>query len=284
MIYALGIAASSPAGTFTLSHRWQIPMTHSEGTELALELEGRTALVTGGGRGIGRVCVDRLAQAGANVVVNYRSNEDAARESCEQVGAAGRNGIIVRADVSNSDDVDQMIDTIEREMGPVDLLVNNAGVFDYVSHEETTLEVWQRALDNNLTSAYLVSWAVKSGMIQRGFGRIVNVASIAGLRARPMSIAYAASKAGMIGLTKSLAEAVAHANVRVNAVAPGLIDTEILDGVSAEQTAAIVESTPLRRIGQPADISELVLFLLSERSSFMTGQTMVASGGRVMLP
>lgn len=121
-------------------------------------------------------------------------------------------------------------------------------------------------------------------MIERGFGRIVNIASIAGLRPRPMSIAYAASKAGLLGLTKSLAEALAPHNVRVNAIAPGLIDTEILSGVSQDRIDTIVQSTPLGRIGHGDDIANAVLFLLSEESSFMTGQTLVVCGGRVMLP
>lgn len=248
------------------------------------ELEGRTALVTGGGRGIGRACVERLAAAGANVAINFRSNETAALETLDRVRELNREGIVIQADVSREDDVTEMVEKVERELGPIDLLVNNAGVFDYVSHEQTSLEIWQRALDNNLTSAFLVSWAVKPGMIERGFGRIVNVASIAALRSRPMSIAYAASKAGMIGLTKSLAEALAGENVRVNAVAPGLIETDILDGVDQSQLDSIIQSTPLQRVGTPDDISEVVLFLLSERSKFMTGQTLVASGGRVMLP
>ncbi len=249
-----------------------------------LELNNRTALVTGGSRGIGRACVEMLAQAGANVAVNFRTNEEAARESCRRVRAAGRASMAVQADVSQPDDVERMVRDIERELGPVDLLVNNAGVFDYLTHEETTVEVWQRALDNNLTSAYLVSWAVKPGMIERRFGRIVNVASIAALRARPLSIAYSVSKAGMIALTRSLAEAIAEFDVRVNAVAPGLIETEILEDVSREAIHDIVQDTPLQRIGQPEDIAEVVLFLLSERSRFMTGQTLVASGGRIMLP
>lgn len=248
------------------------------------ELNGRTALVTGGSRGIGRACCIRLAQAGARVAVNYRANEDAARETVESIRAAGGSAMPVQADVSQSKDVDRMIGAVSRDLGTVDLLVNNAGVFDYVSHEETTSEVWNRAIDNNLTSAYLVTWAIKSGMIERRFGRIVNIASVAALRARPMSIAYSASKAGMVALTKSLAEAIAPFNVRVNAVAPGLIETEILADVSEQRIEKMVEATPTGRIGKPDDISELVLFLMSERSSFMTGQTLVASGGRVLLP
>jgi NAD(P)-dependent dehydrogenase (short-subunit alcohol dehydrogenase family) len=166
----------------------------------------------------------------------------------------------------------------------VDLLVNNAGVFDLLSHEETSLDVWQRTMDINLMGPYLVTWAVKPGMIERGFGRIVNIASIAGLRPRPTAIAYAASKAGLISFTQSLAEALAPHNIRVNAVAPGLIDTEIISGVGQERIDAIVQSTPLGRIGQSDDIADAVLFLLSDRSKFVTGQTLVVCGGRVMLP
>ena len=255
---------------------------NAEGSQA--ELAGRTALVTGGSRGIGRACSLRLAAAGADVAVNYRTNQSAACETVESISQAGGRAIAVQADVSHSDQVAELVQRVEQDLGPVDLLVNNAGVFDYVSHEQPTAQIWHRALDNNLTSAYLTTWAVKSGMIERSFGRIVNVASIAALRARPMSIAYAVSKAGMVALTKSLAEAVAPFDVRVNAVAPGLIDTEILDGVDSAARQALIDATPLGRIGRPEDISELVLFLLSERSRFMTGQTLVASGGRVLLP
>jgi 3-oxoacyl-[acyl-carrier protein] reductase len=248
------------------------------------EFKGRTALVTGGSRGIGRAVCVALAQDGANVAINYRANESAASETARLVEEAGGKTLVVQADVSQADDVDRMVAETERALGPVDLLVNNAGVFDYVSHAETTLEIWQRTLDNNLTSAFLVTWAVKDGMLARGFGRIVNMSSISGLRPRPNSIAYAASKAGLIGLTKSLAEAVADQNVRVNGIAPGLIETDIIADVDQAALDTIINATPMQRIGTPEEIAELVTFLLSERSRFMTGQTLVASGGRVMLP
>ncbi len=248
------------------------------------EFKGRTALVTGGSRGIGRAVCVALAQDGANVAINYRANESAASETARLVEEAGGKTLVVQADVSQANDVDRMVAETERALGPVDLLVNNAGVFDYVSHAETTLEIWQRTLDNNLTSAFLVTWAVKDGMLARGFGRIVNMSSISGLRPRPNSIAYAASKAGLIGLTKSLAEAVADQNVRVNGIAPGLIETDIIADVDQAALDTIINATPMQRIGTPEEIAELVTFLLSERSRFMTGQTLVASGGRVMLP
>lgn len=248
------------------------------------ELNGRVALVTGGGRGIGRACCEAIAAAGADVAVNYQSNEQAAEETARLIEAVGRRAMTVRADVSSEEQVARMVADVQQRLGPIDLLVNNAGIFEQVTHEETTLDHWQRTLDVNLTGTYLVTWAVKDGMSERGFGRIVNIASIAALRARPLSIAYAVSKAGVVALTKSLAEAIAARNVRVNAVAPGLIATEILDGVDRAILDVLIDATPIHRIGRPDEISPLVLFLLTEKSSFMTGQTLVASGGRVLLP
>lgn len=248
------------------------------------EFSGRVALVTGGAKGIGRACCWELARSGAAVAVNFRSSEDEAEKTVEAIREAGGKALAIQADVSDEGQVQRLVENVESQLGPIDLLINNAGVFEPVGHEQTTFDLWRRALDNNLTSAYLTTWAVKPGMIARRFGRIVNVASIAGLRARPQSIAYSVSKAGMIALTKSLAEAVAEHNIRVNAVAPGLIATEILDGVAQEKLDQLIEATPMKRIGQPEDISAVVLFLCSERSQFMTGQTLVASGGRVLLP
>ncbi|MDP6444074.1 MAG: SDR family NAD(P)-dependent oxidoreductase [Pirellulaceae bacterium] len=248
------------------------------------EFAGRTALVTGGAKGIGRACCDALAEQGARVAINYLSSREQAERAAADIRERGGQARAFAADVSQHEQVEQLVRNVEDELGPIDLLVNNAGVFDFVAHDETTPELWRRTLDCNLTSAYLVSWAVKTSMIERRFGRIVNVASIAALRARPMSIAYAVSKAGMVALTKSLAEAVAEHGVRVNAIAPGLIQTEILDGVDQASLDALIAATPMKRIGQPDDISDVVVFLLSDRSRFMTGQTLVASGGRVKLP
>jgi 3-oxoacyl-[acyl-carrier protein] reductase len=246
---------------------------------------GKTALVTGGSRGIGRACCIRLAQAGARIAVNYCSNDAAANETARLVDQqAGGSALVVRADVSSASDVERMVGEVTARLGSIDLLVNNAGVFDYVSHAETTLAIWDRTLDVNLTGSFLVTWAVKDGMIERGYGRIVNMASISALDARPMSIAYSASKAGLVGLTKSLAAALAPHNVRVNAVAPGLIDTEILDGVEPAVLDRLIDATPMKRIGTPDEVAALVFFLLSDESGFTTGQTIVADGGRVMRP
>ncbi len=248
------------------------------------EFSGRVALVTGSSRGIGRSCALRLADCGARVAVNYRSNEAAAGETVESIQRAGGHADSFRGDVSKPDDVERLVGEVESALGPIDLVVNNAGVFHSIPHDEETIDIWNETIACNLTGTWLVTWAVKDGMVERGFGRIVNVTSIAGIRARPLSIAYAASKAGVIGLTKSIAEALAPHGVRINAVAPGLIETEILDGVEQERLDALIEATPLRRIGQPDEIADVVRFLLSEESRFMTGQTVVASGGRVLLP
>lgn len=251
---------------------------------MPLEFSDRTALVTGGSRGIGRACVEMLARHGASVAVNFRSRAEDAQDAVQAVKSAGQRAIAVQADVTNEAQVASMIQTVEKELGPVDLLINNAGVFHFVTHEQTTLEIWNQTLACNLTGVFLVTWAVKQRMIERGFGRIVNMSSISALRARQNAIAYAASKAGVTGFTKSVAEALAGHNVRVNAIAPGLIQTEILDGVDPAALDEIVASTPLGRIGTPGDVAELARFLLSEESRFMTGQTLVVSGGRVMLP
>ena len=248
------------------------------------DFENRTVLVTGGSRGIGRACCERLAQAGAKIAVNFRSRTADAEETASLVEAAGSQAMLAQADVTDPEAVEAMVAEVNRQLGPIDMLVNNAGIFEYVTHETTTLDHWRRTIDANLTSLYIVTWAVKPQMIERKFGRIVNMSSISALRPRPYGIAYAASKAGMIAFTQSASDALIPYNIRMNAVAPGLIDTEIIDDVEQERIDAIVNQTPMKRIGTADEIADLVHFLLSEDSRFMMGQTLVASGGRVMLP
>lgn len=249
-----------------------------------LDFSGRVALVTGGSRGIGRACCKRLAECGADVAVNYRANKEAAQESAAAVEQAGARSIIVQADVADADAAGHMVSKVEDHLGPIDLLVNNAGIFDVGSHKDITADLWQQTIDCNLTGTYHVTWAVKDGMINRGFGRIVNIASIAALAARPHAIAYSVSKAGMIALTQSLSSAIAAHGIRVNAVAPGLIDTEILNDTDPSLLDNLIKDTPMGRMGQPDEVADTVLFLLSDLSRFTTGQTVVCSGGRVLLP
>ena len=248
------------------------------------EFGNRTVLVTGGSRGIGRACCQRLAKAGARVAINYHARKDDARETARLVESAGGQAMIVQADVADERSVEEMVARVNDQFGRIEMLVNNAGIFEYVGHDATTLDLWKRTLDVNLTGTYLVTWAVKDQMIAGKFGRIVNLSSIAALRARPHAIAYAASKAGVIAFTKSAAEALVTYNIRINAVAPGLIETEILEDVDERTLARLIEETPMKRIGQADEIADVVHFLLSEASRFMTGQTLAASGGRVMLP
>ena len=248
------------------------------------DFQGRNVLITGGSRGIGRACCERLARAGANVAVNYRNNRDAAEETARLVVAAGAGAIAVEGDVADPASVDAMVRRVNGELGPIDMLVNNAGIFEYVTPETTTLDHWQRIIDVNLTGTYIVTWAVKDQMIERGFGRIVNMSSISALRSRPYGIAYSASKAGVIAFTKSASAALVEHNIRMNAIAPGLIETEIIEDVDQATIDRLVDETPMKRIGQADEIADLVHFLLSEGSRFMIGQVLVASGGRVMLP
>jgi 3-oxoacyl-[acyl-carrier protein] reductase len=216
--------------------------------------------------------------------VNYHANEGAARQSANAVEEAGARAIVVQADVADADAAKRMVSEVEDKLGPVDLLVNNAGIFDVEPHTDVTAESWQRTIDCNLTGTFYVTWAVKDGMIERGYGRIVNVTSVAAVDPRPHAIAYAVSKAGMVALTQSLSRAIAAHGVRVNAVAPGLIDTEILCDSDQSLLDTIIAATPMGRIGQPDEVADTVLFLLSDLSRFSTGQTLVCSGGRVLLP
>lgn len=249
-----------------------------------VDFENRTVLVTGGSRGIGRACCLRLARAGARVAINYYSREEDALETARQVEAAGAQAVTIKANVADDQSVATMVATVNEQLGPIDMLVNNAGIFEYVNHEQATLDHWRRTIDVNLTGLYIVTWAVKPQMIERNFGRIVNISSISALRPRPYGIAYAASKAGIVAFTQSASEALIPYNIRMNAVAPGLIETEIIDDVDQPLIDRLIDQTPMKRIGQPDDIADVVHFLLSEASRFMMGQTLVASGGRVMLP
>ncbi len=250
----------------------------------AQEFLGRTALVTGGARGIGRATCIALARAGARVAVNFARNEAAARETLGLIEAGGGEGIVVEADVSEPDAVARLVETTERTLGPVDLLVTSAGVAETGTHAELDFGTWRRTLAVNLDGTFLAVMAVKDGMLARGWGRIVCIASIAGLRPRPTMIAYGTSKAAVIAFARNCSEAFAPA-IRINTIAPGLIDTD-MPAASLNEAARqrMIDATPLKRIGRPEEIAEAALFLLSERSSFTSGQVFVADGGRVTLP
>ena len=246
--------------------------------------ENRVALVTGGSRGIGRATALRLAQQGADVAISYASRVEAARQVVSEIQATGRRAIHAACDVSQPEDVNQLVEQTQVQLGSIDLLVHCGAISNVGNHNEITYEVWREMIDVNLNGTYLVVFGVKDEMIRRGFGRIVTVSSIAALRPRQMQIHYSAAKAGVIALTRCCAEAFAPHNVRINCVAPGLIETEMAHVLSEEAIANVLNGTPMGRMGDPDEIAAVVCFLLSEQSSFMTGQTVVASGGRVVLP
>lgn len=240
----------------------------------------RTAVVTGGARGIGRAICLMLAAQGARVAINYEKNEAAAREALDLVRKSGGEGVIVQADVSNPAHVERMVAEARERLGPIDFLVNNAAIADSVAHDRLTFAHWKRTFEINVDGPFLTTWAVKDEMIARRFGRIVNIASLAGLIKKKDMIHYATSKAAVIALTRHCAEAFAPYNVRVNCVSPGLTDTDLARSANPSVVDQLIASTPLGRMGQPEEMAAAVRFLLSDDSNFITGQTMSVCGGR----
>jgi 3-oxoacyl-[acyl-carrier protein] reductase len=247
------------------------------------ELAGRTALVTGGSRGIGRAVCEALGRAGAAVAVGYGRDAEAAIAVRDALRAEGNRSEAVCADVRNPAAVRYMVETVEGTLGGVDLLVTSAGVAHAARHTNVSFEDWQRVMQVNVDGTFLPVMAVKDAMIERGFGRIVCLASVAALRPRPTMLAYSASKAAVIAFVRSAAAAFGPA-VRVNGVAPGLIETDMTADMNEAQKAAMRDEAILKRLGRPEDIAETVLFLLSDRSAFTTGQTLVSDGGRILVP
>ena len=249
-----------------------------------MRFQGRIALVTGGSRGIGKATALKLAGEGATVAVHYSRAIDKAKAVCEEIRDLGQQAVPVQADIADRDAVNRMVESVTAELGAIELLVNNAGDVGDMTFEELTPEHWDRIVAINLTGPFNVLWAVKQGMIERQFGRIVNVSSIAALAVRPNQLPYAAAKAGVISLTKSCCGPLAPYNIRINSVAPGAIATDMLGEVSTEMAAQLRSTTPLGRFGEPEEMAGVIAFLLSEESSYMTGSTVIASGGRILIP
>lgn len=247
------------------------------------EFKGRTALVTGGSRGIGRAICLGLAKRGAQIALNYVANQDAAKSVRREVEALGGRCETYLADISDAHAVEAMVTGIVKDLGPIDYLVTAAGIAHLGGHEEVDIDLWQRIMKVNVDGTFLPVMAVKDGMIERGFGRIVCIASIAGLAPRGMMLPYSTSKAAVIAFARSCAQAFAP-DVRVNCLAPGLIETDMSAAMDESARQAMRDAAFLKRTGRPEEMAETVLYLLSEQSSFMTGQTLVADGGRVTLP
>ena len=251
------------------------------------EFEGRTALVTGGSRGIGRAICLRLAASGARVAVNYAANREAAEKTRRLIASLGGVAGLYPADVGDHDETGAMFDAVERDLGPVDLLVANAGIARSADALSMTVETWREIMRVNLDGTFHAVWRAKDGMAARGYGRIVCISSVLGLVPNPISaermIAYGTSKAAVIGFVRQCAAALGPA-VRVNGVAPGYVVTDMTADVTEEARARLTAAAALKRFGRVEEIAELVHFLLSERSSFTTGQTHVADGGYEFVP
>ena len=246
------------------------------------EFENRVALVTGGSRGIGRAVSLRLAQEGSDVALSYVTRSKEAEETVAAIEDLGRRAIALPCDVSKPGDVNALVAQTRAELGPIGFLVHSGAICTVADHNALDYEMWQETINVNLTGAYLAIFAVKDEMLERQFGRIVMISSIAGLLPRPQMMHYAASKAGVMALTRCCSEAFAP-HVRINSIAPGMIETDMLRSLSEERIAELNAITPLQRIGEPKEIAALTRFLLSDESSFTTGQTMVASGGRCLM-
>ncbi|HYY44036.1 MAG TPA: 3-oxoacyl-[acyl-carrier-protein] reductase [Actinomycetota bacterium] len=237
------------------------------------------ALVTGASRGIGRAVVAELARRGHPVAINYRSRTDEAKETLQLIEQAGGEGVVVQGDVGERDDIDRIFREVEESLGPVLVLVNNAGVRRDGLALSMKDEDWDAVLRANLYGTFACSRRALRGMLRARFGRIVNISSVAGIHGSPGQINYAAAKAGVIGMTKTLAREVARKNITVNAVAPGLVTTELTETLGDKRFSDLVKEVPQRRPGTPEDVAHLVGFLCSKEASYITGAIHVTDGG-----
>ncbi len=247
-----------------------------------MKLKGKVALVTGGSRGIGRAVCLRLAAEGAYVFVNYARNEAAARETLARIGKAGGEGKAVRFDVADTQATIDAIAALVKEKGRIDILVNNAGESRDGLLVRMKEEDWDRVIGTNLKGAFNCSRAVAYTMMKQRWGRIISMTSVVALSGNAGQANYSASKAGIIGLTKSLARELAPRGICVNAVAPGLIGTDMTSAMTEEQREKVLEEIPLSRLGTPDDVAGVVLFLASDEAGYITGQVIGVNGGLYM--
>ena len=247
-----------------------------------MELLGEVAVVTGGSRGLGRAIAQTLAGMGARVVINYVANEAAAQETSALIKASGGEAQVVRFDVADAEATTAAFNSILDEFSRIDILINNAGIARDALLLRMKEEDWEQVLHTNLTGMFHCAKAAIRPMVRQRSGRVVNITSVSGIIGNPGQVNYAAAKAGAIGLTKALAREVASRGITVNAVAPGFIETEMTQGLSAEMKAERLRQIPLARWGTPQDVADCVGFLVSKRASYITGQVIQVNGGLSM--
>ncbi|QGQ96192.1 3-oxoacyl-[acyl-carrier-protein] reductase [Paenibacillus psychroresistens] len=245
-------------------------------------LEGKVALVTGGSRGIGRAIAISLAEAGADVVVNFAGNAAAAAEVAAHIESLGRKALIIKANVGNSAEVDAMVKQTLETFGQLDILVNNAGITRDNLIMRMKDDEFDEVINTNLKGVFNCVRSVTRTMMKQRSGRIINISSVVGTMGNPGQANYVAAKAGVIGLTKSAARELASRGITVNAIAPGFITTDMTDKLSDEMKEQLLLQIPLARFGQPDDIAKTVIFLASNEASYMTGQTLHIDGGMYM--
>lgn len=247
-----------------------------------MEENQKTALVTGASRGIGRAIALKLASVGYTVAVNYAGSHDAAAAVKNEIESSGGKAILLQGDVSKPEDVDRIFKKIKEEFGALDVLVNNAGINRDSLLIRMKEENWDDVISTDLKSDFLTIKAAAMMMRRKKKGSIINISSVVGVTGNAGQANYAAAKAGVIGLTKACAKELAPRHIRVNAVAPGFIETAMTDGIPEKLRDAMIASIPLGRMGQPEDVAKAVCFLASEEASYITGQVLVVDGGMVM--
>ena len=247
--------------------------------EQHLPLAGKIALITGSSQGIGRATAQRLARSGADIVINYRSNAAAAAEAISSIEELGRRCVAIQADVSREEDVTRLFSEANQSLGPISILINNAGTTRDKLILQMSLADFEYVMDCNLRSAFLCTKAVLRSMMKARWGRIVNVSSVAGLLGSAGQANYGASKAAIIALTLSTAREMASRNITANAVAPGFIPTELTSTLSEQQRDYILSTTPLGRFGSTEEVAAAIGFLCSPEAGFITGQVLCVDGG-----